>query len=118
MGELGRAHTASIRPQPRYEASPSDSCKAEGARPKKGKRGRFGYFSGEFGDYDLAVTGLEICHQDLVRAGIERAASAARAVALRTAIAAAAAAVPATPTSSATGAASTTTDAATHQPAV
>src|SRR5215469_3995512 len=104
MGELGRAHTASIRPQPRYEASPSDSCKAEGARPKKGKRGRFGYFSGEFGDYDLAVTGLEICHQDLVRAGIERAA---RAVTLRTAIAASAVAVP-----------STTTEAAAHQPAV
>jgi hypothetical protein len=104
MGELGRAHTASIRPQPRYEASRSDSCKAEEARPKKGKRGRFGHFSGEFGDYDLAVTGLEICHQDLVRAGIERAA---RAVTLRTAIAASAAAVP-----------STTTEAAAHQLAV
>jgi hypothetical protein len=52
--------------------APHHNCKAEETRTEQRKRGRLRH---HLSNDDLAVAGLEPGHEDLVRAGIERAAA-------------------------------------------
>jgi hypothetical protein len=76
---------ARLRPSPSHHRSEAQQASAE-----QHKRRRLGYSR----DHDLAVAGIEIGHQDLIDAGIERATPTAWAGETGAATAAPAAAVP------------------------
>jgi hypothetical protein len=61
-------------------ARPRNDGKAGKAHAEQRDRGRLGYGYREFGDEDLAVAGLEISRQDLVRTGVEGAAATTRTI--------------------------------------
>jgi hypothetical protein len=96
----------------RLAPPPPHSRKPKEARTKQRKRGWLRHLCREFGNDDLAVAAPDIRYQDLVRAGVERAATATGTINFRTAITAAAAAIAATTSSTPARAAATTAEAA------
>jgi hypothetical protein len=56
-------------------AAPCDGCCAHESNAQKGGGCRFRQFYGEFGNYDLAVAGLEIGYQDLICTAVKGTAT-------------------------------------------
>jgi hypothetical protein len=94
-----RGYLSGIRP-----SAPPYHGEAKEARTEQSNRCWFRHRGREFGDHDLAVAGVEISHQDLIDARIERAAAPARSItAFCGAGAATAAAISTSPTRAAAG---------------
>jgi hypothetical protein len=88
--------------------SPCDNCEAYETSANQREGDRFRHFcGGKFGDYDLAVSGLEIGDEDLVRSSVEGTAAATGSTTAGTAQAASAAAIATTAAGSASFAAAT-----------
>src|SRR5437899_1565484 len=77
---------------------PCQNCEAQETCPEQCKRGWLRDGGGGFGDYDLAIASLKIGDQDLVRAGVKRAAAACEETLAAAAAAAVSSTTAATPT--------------------